>query len=50
MGEFVNNNREGFGIHYYSDSSCYLGFWKNGQKSGKAIFIDNNGFLNLKRF
>jgi hypothetical protein len=43
LGEFVNNNREGFGIHYYSDGSIYIGYWLNGLKEGKAYFIDNLG-------
>ena len=50
IGEFKNNNRNGFGIHYYSDLSCYIGFWENGIKTGKSIFIDSLGYSHIKNF
>ena len=28
-GNFVNNNKEGFGICYYKNGACYRGEWKN---------------------
>ena len=44
IGEFHTNNRNGFGIHYYSDMSTYIGYWKDGIKVGKSIFIDSQGY------
>ena len=43
IGEFRDNNRDGFGIHCYSDGSIYIGYWENGLKEGKSFFIDNLG-------
>lgn len=50
VGEFEGNNREGFGVHFYSDSSVYIGHWKKGLKNDKILFLDNMGYLFLKEF
>jgi hypothetical protein len=38
VGEFRDNNRNGFGLHYYSDLSVYIGEWINGIKTGYSFF------------
>ena len=32
IGNFNNNNWDGFGVHFYSDGSIYYGYWENGIK------------------
>lgn len=50
IGGFEENNRQGFGLHFYSDGSCYVGNWNNGVKDGKALYIDDLGYYNIKIF
>ena len=42
-GFFKNGQRDGLGVHFYSDGSVYLGEWKNNNKHGIAIFLDSFG-------
>lgn len=50
IGGFEGNNRQGFGLHFYSDGSCYVGNWSNGVKDGKALYVDDLGYYNIKMF
>ena len=50
VGSFVNNKREGFGLHFYSDGSCYIGDWINSVKNGRALYIDDLGYFHIKNF
>ena len=50
IGGFKDNNRQGFGLHFYSDGSCYIGHWNNGVKDGKSLYIDDLGYYNIKVF
>lgn len=34
IGEFSENLKNGFGIHFYSDSSLLMGNWVNDKKEG----------------
>ena len=50
IGNFKNNNRDGFGVHFYSDSSVYIGYWKEGIKNGRSLYFDNSNYLFVKHF
>ena len=42
-GNFVNNNKEGFGICYYKNGTLYSGEWKNNKYDGNGTFYKKNG-------
>jgi hypothetical protein len=42
-GLFKFGEREGLGVHFYSDGSFYIGNWKRNAKHGEAVFVDNFG-------
>ncbi|KAI3385394.1 hypothetical protein SNEBB_008488 [Seison nebaliae] len=43
IGNFTNNERNGYGKFYYADGSTYEGNWSNGKKHGYGKFIRRNG-------
>jgi hypothetical protein len=41
MGEFINNEREGFGIHKWPNTmKAYIGFWKGNKQHGIGCAIN----------
>ena len=41
-GDWKNNKKEGHGIFFYKDGSCYDGLWKNNKRDGKGLMIYAN--------
>ena len=41
-GDWKNNKKEGHGIYFYKDGSCYDGLWKNNKRDGKGLMIYAN--------
>jgi hypothetical protein len=43
IGYFVNDRKEGFGIHYWQENNrIYVGFWKGGKQEGIGRYISAN--------
>jgi len=42
-GDWFENNKDGQGIYFYKDGSCYDGTWKNSKRDGKGLMIYANG-------
>lgn len=42
-GQWLGNERDGFGIMTWSDGTVYAGHWKNNSASGKGRFKHNDG-------
>ena len=43
IGQFINNNIEGYGIYTFTDQAKYVGFWKNNIKHGIGTLYYPNG-------
>lgn len=44
-GQWLDGQRNGYGVFYYANGSKYEGEWKNNLKEGYAIFTEDNGNL-----
>ena len=42
-GFWEQDVRQGFGICYYEDRSCYIGEWKENKRHGYGLFIAKDG-------
>lgn len=42
-GEWVNDQKEGFGKYEWADGSYYEGYWKNDDQQGKGIYVFADG-------
>ena len=49
LGEFLKNNRHGFGICRWADGSVYRGEWEKGTMQGYGAY-DHNSNKYLKRY
>ena len=42
-GEWMNDSKEGYGVHGYSDNSKYEGNWKDDKQHGKGTLVTSDG-------
>lgn len=42
-GEFLHDQRHGFGVYYFPDGSCYAGFWQHNRRHGKGTYHFTSG-------
>jgi hypothetical protein len=47
IGEVLNNQRDGFGICYYTKGDVYIGQWRNDRKEGWGKTTLTNGDVNI---
>ena len=45
IGEYKNNNIEGFGQYYWSSGETFYGYWQNGKRKGFGTNIKNGQIL-----
>lgn len=43
FGQYVNNNRHGYGIYFYDDGEVYFGGWKEDRRHGPGFYFHNDG-------
>lgn len=52
IGEWKHNMKDGFGIYYYLDGTCYAGEWKNNMTCGNGIIFYSSGniYRTIKKY
>ena len=50
IGFFSDNNKNGMGVHLFSDGSSIIGKWEEGIKNGTFLYRDRLGHFSLKEF